>query len=320
MKNVKSGHEHPIVCLDAGHYGKYNRSPVLTSYYESEVVWKLTQYEKAELERYGIEVWLTRTQQARDLALVTRGKKSEGADLFESNHSNACDTESVDRPVVIFLLDDNCGVIDEQSQAIAELMGKTIQNTMGTKGAAQIYSRKASHDRDGDGKKNDDYYGVLFGAHQVGTPAIISEHSFHTNKAAAKWLSEDANLRLLAAAKARAIAQWFDVADKVSGDTEKENAAQTNAAASEMASSYAASLNGTYKVNRSVLYLRSGAGTKPNAHGSNKTILTTMPKNAKVRCYGYYTTVYGQKWLYIQYTADGVTYTGFANGKYLKKV
>lgn len=218
--------------------------------------------------------------------------------------------------MVIYLLDDNCGVIDERSRDIAQLMGTAIRETMDTRGAAQIYSRRASHDRDGDGKKNDDYYGVLYGAHQVGTPAIISEHSFHTNRAAAKWLSDDANLRLLAATKALAIANWFGVSENM----KEEKPAQTNAAAVEMAKSYAKSLARTYKVNRSTLYLRSGAGTKPNTHGSNKTILANMPKGAKVRCYGYYTSVYGTKWLYIQYTAAGITYTGFANGKYLKKV
>ena len=29
------------VCLDAGHWGKYNRSPVVPAYYESEMNWKL---------------------------------------------------------------------------------------------------------------------------------------------------------------------------------------------------------------------------------------------------------------------------------------
>ncbi len=33
MKNVKSGHAQPIICLDAGHYGKYNRSPAIPEYY-----------------------------------------------------------------------------------------------------------------------------------------------------------------------------------------------------------------------------------------------------------------------------------------------
>lgn len=36
MKNVKSGHAQPVVCLDAGHFGKYNRSPVVPDYYETD--------------------------------------------------------------------------------------------------------------------------------------------------------------------------------------------------------------------------------------------------------------------------------------------
>lgn len=29
------------VCLDAGHYGKYNRSPAVSSYYESDMIYWL---------------------------------------------------------------------------------------------------------------------------------------------------------------------------------------------------------------------------------------------------------------------------------------
>lgn len=29
------------ICLDAGHYGKYNRSPAVKTYYESDMNWKL---------------------------------------------------------------------------------------------------------------------------------------------------------------------------------------------------------------------------------------------------------------------------------------
>ena len=38
------------VCLDAGHYCKYNRSPAVSSYYESDMTWKLHNYLKKELE------------------------------------------------------------------------------------------------------------------------------------------------------------------------------------------------------------------------------------------------------------------------------
>lgn len=41
MKHVKDGHVRPVICLDAGHEEKYNRSPAVPEYYESEINWKL---------------------------------------------------------------------------------------------------------------------------------------------------------------------------------------------------------------------------------------------------------------------------------------
>ena len=219
MKNVKSGHNRPIVCLDAGHYGKYNRSPVVPTYYESTAMWTLHNYLATELESHGIQVIKTRTSQAKDLDLSARGRASKGADLFISLHSNACGTESVDRPVGIYLVDDNCGTIDEASKEIAALLAETVSEVMQTKDKPNTYSKLASSDRDGDGKKNDDYYGVLYGCHQVGTAGLILEHSFHTNTRAAKWLLDDANLKSLAKAEAKTLADWFGISTAVSAPT-----------------------------------------------------------------------------------------------------
>lgn len=210
MKNVKAGHTHPIVCLDAGHYGnKYNHSPVVPEYYESNMNWKLHLLLKEQLESYGIEVRRTRTNKAKDLALVSRGKASEGCDLFLSLHSNAASAENVDRPVGIYMVDDDCGAIDEMSKELAVLLSEVVAEVMQTKNKAQQYSKQAQSDRDGDGEKDDDYYGVLFGAHQVGTAAVILEHSFHTNARAAKWLLDDGNLAKMAQAEAEVIAEYF---------------------------------------------------------------------------------------------------------------
>lgn len=214
MKNIKPGHTRPIVCLDAGHYGKYNRSPVVPAYYESNMNWKLHLLLKAELESFGIQVKTTRASQGRDLALNKRGAAAEDADFFLSLHSNAADEESVDRPVGIYLVDDNCGEIDEMSKELAVLLSEVVADVMQTKGKAQQYSKLSGNDRDGDGLRNDDYYGVLYGAHQVGTAGIILEHSFHTNTRAAKWLLVDANLEKLAKAEAAAIAAYFGVIKK----------------------------------------------------------------------------------------------------------
>lgn len=86
----------------------------------------------------------------------------------------------------------------------------------------------------------------------------------------------------------------------------------TEKTATKSAKSYSKSIAGTYKVTASSLNVRNGAGT---THKS----MVKIPKGTKVKNYGYYTSVLGTKWLYIQFTYNNVTYTGFASGKYLKK-
>ena len=209
MKNVKKGHIKPRICVDAGHYGKYNRSPVVPAYYESEVMWKLHLMQKEELEKRGMEVTTTRADQSKDMGLKARGKASKDCDLFLSNHSNAASSEGVDYPVAYHLYPDSGTQIDDQSKELAGLLAPVVAKTMGTKQAGRIATRKGSGDWNGDGVLNDNYYSVLNGARLVGTPGIILEHSFHTNKAAAQWLLKDENLRKLAQAEADVIAQWF---------------------------------------------------------------------------------------------------------------
>jgi hypothetical protein len=81
--------------------------------------------------------------------------------------------------------------------------------------------------------------------------------------------------------------------------------------AADAAASYLKSLAGTY-VTTAQLNCRNGAGT-------SKSVLVVIPKGTKVQNYGYYTAVSGVKWLYIQFTLNGTTYTGFASSAYLSK-
>lgn len=200
------------ICLDAGHYGKYNRSPVIPQYYESDMVWKLHLMLKEELEKYGFEVITTRLLQANDLGLVARGQLSKGCDLFISLHSNAVGSsgnESIDYPVAYALVDDNTTTIDEKSKEIGNILAKVVETTMKTNQKARVNTRKAESDRNGDGIKNDNYYGVLHGARIVNTPGVILEHSFHTNTKATKWLLNDNNLRQLAINEAKVLSDYF---------------------------------------------------------------------------------------------------------------
>lgn len=186
------------ICLDAGHYAKYNRSPAVPEYYESQMNWKLHNLLKKALEGYGVEVIQTRADQTKDLGLQARGRASKGCDLFLSIHSNAVGNgvnESVDYPVVYT-------PISGKGDAIGKKLADCIAEVMDTRQAGQARPRKSDNG-------NWDYYGVIYGATSVGTVGLILEHSFHTNTRSTRWLMDDANLAKLAEAEAAVIAQHY---------------------------------------------------------------------------------------------------------------
>lgn len=184
------------ICLDAGHSKKYNQSPCDGRYYESDMVWKLTELQKKYLQQYGAEVITTRAGQNTDMGLEGRGLASKGYDLFISNHSNAVNggvNESIDYPAAY------CAINGSADQ-IGLLLAQCVETTIGTKQAARIEHKKG---------QNGNYYGVLRGATSAGTPGLILEHSFHTNSRITTWLLDDNNLDRLAKAEADMIAAFY---------------------------------------------------------------------------------------------------------------
>ena len=183
------------ICLDAGHFGKYNPSPIVKGYYEAEMAWKLHLLLKTELESYGCQVITTRADQTKDLEVSKRGKAAQGCDLFISLHSNAtadC-SASADYPIVY-------GQISGIADALAEKLASRIADVMQTKQKGRVGHRKGN---------NGDYYGVLRGSAAVGVPGLLIEHSFHTNERSAKWLMDESNLKQLAQAEAEVIAKHY---------------------------------------------------------------------------------------------------------------
>lgn len=196
MKNVKSGHTQPIVCLDAGHYGKYNRSPAIPEYYESDMNWKLHLMLKSALEKYGIKVKTTRTYKEKDLSLNARGTAAKNCDLFISIHSNATGSqvnEDIDY-VIVFV------PLDGSGDGIGKILAEGISDVMGTKQKGRISTREGS---------NGDYYGVIRAAVAAGTVGLLVEHSFHTNTRSTRWLMDDNNLKRLAETEAALIAEYY---------------------------------------------------------------------------------------------------------------
>lgn len=220
------------ICLDAGHYKGYNAGAV-KGYYEGDIVWKITNYQKKYLEEYeGVTVVLTRSDISKDLSLANRGAKSKGCDLFLSNHTNAVTIESVDRAVVIYPFDNI-----NNSKALADKLASVINKTIGAKQNYQLMQKTLPN-------RKQDYYGVMRSARSAGCPRYyILEHGFHTNKAICTWLMSDSNLEKLAKAEVEVIAAYYGL---------KKKSGSTNTSSS---TSY------LVEINTSVLNVRKGAGT-----------------------------------------------------------
>lgn len=281
------------VCLDAGHYAKYNRSPGISEYWESERMWKLTELLATALKKKGVTVVKTRTNQAIDLALVNRGKAAQGCDLFLSIHSNAVGSgmnESVDYPVAYVMLD---GSSTDIGLKLAEIVQKQMETTQKARTATRATS------------SGGEYYGVLRGAKAVGVPGLILEHSFHTNTKATNWLLSDANLKKLAEAEAVCIADWLkNNASKTTTTTTTTTASITVDPAMGFTTAY----KKTYTVNASGLNMRTGAG-------GTKDIIKVLHRGDKFTCYGYFTKFNGTVWLL---GVDEAGATGFCSKDYLK--
>lgn len=188
------------IMIDAGHYGKYNPGSV-SGYYESDMAWTLHKYLKAELESYGFEVGVTRTNKDKDMEVYSRGLKAKGYDLFISLHSNAINSENTKRVVVIHPIS---GAGEDLATKLAYAVLDTMNLSQDKYWYIQTYTRAYSKS-----KPTTDYYGVIRGAVAAGSIGLIIEHSFHTNKEACAWLMKDSNLKKLAVAEAKAIAEYY---------------------------------------------------------------------------------------------------------------
>lgn len=213
----------PKILLDAGHYDKYNQSNVHKSYYEGTQMWKLQQHLKIQLEKYGFTVGSTKSSingypktSGKD-DVYKRGQMAKGYDLMISLHSNACGTESVNRAVIIYPM-------SGAKNSLAAQLGTCLKSTMGLS-SYQLMQRDyntGSICSDVKSSKKD-YYGVIRGSVAQGVPCLIIEHGFHTNTAVAKWLMSDTNLRKLAEAEAKVIADHFGLKKQTSTSTTQSN-------------------------------------------------------------------------------------------------
>ena len=208
-----------LVVIDPGHTGNTYNAGAVKGYYESKAVYDLSLYEKAALEKRGIDVILTR-ERNQDPGLYERGqmavKKGRGYAnvVFESNHSNAFNGKA-------------CGVTIirsahlPSSEKLANRMIDAIVKVM-KPSTGITYNRGVTTKTQSNGA---DWYGVIRGAVSGATTQgqakngpvrydYIVEHGFHDNQKECQFLSKQENLKAIAEAKAAVIADYFGIRDK----------------------------------------------------------------------------------------------------------
>lgn len=207
-----------LVVIDPGHVGSTYNAGVVKGYYESAAVWKLSQYEKAALEKYGIKVIITKNNINDDIPLYNRGqiavKNAKGYDavVFESNHTNAANGKAFGVNVIRSKhLDGSVTLANKLANAVVSVMRPATGVTYNRGVSTKVQSNGA------------DWYGVIRGAVSGATCesngpvqyAFIVEHGFHDNHKECAFLAESNNLKKIAEAKAKAIAEYFGLKKSV---------------------------------------------------------------------------------------------------------
>ena len=212
------------IMLDAGHYGKYNRSPHVKEYYESERMWVLCRLLQMQLEKRGHIVQTTREEQKKDLAVTERGKKAEENDLFISLHSNDFDgSENIEKAektdyVVAFVPSYADNERCRNSKKLGLMLAECVKGALGSKQSARTSTKLKEN--------GDEWYGVLRGWQKTDCSlGLILEHGFHSNPNTANWLLDDINLLKLAEDEAEVITSFlegdFEIEEETGINTDK---------------------------------------------------------------------------------------------------
>ena len=208
-----------LVVIDPGHTGNTYNAGAVKGYYESKAVYDLSLYEKAALEKRGIDVIMTR-ERNQDPGLYERGqmavKKGHGYAnvVFESNHSNAFNGKAYG---VTIIRSAHLPSSEKLANRMIDAIVKVMKPSTGI-----TYNRGVTTKTQSNGA---DWYGVIRGAvsgevsqKQAQNGPVhydyIVEHGFHDNQKECQFLSKQENLKAIAEAKAAVIADYFGISDK----------------------------------------------------------------------------------------------------------
>lgn len=208
------------ICLDPGHGGYQNLG--LRGYYESVGNLSACLLLKDELEKYGFEVFMTRTSINENPSIQTaRGQMAvkNGCKVFISWHSDA-NANNATRGVTVIR-----SLKRPKSVELGKKLATAIVGAMGTKYSPYggndggVWTRPYSAQ-----SPNSDYYAVLRNAvtSDVVEHAFLIEHGFHTNGLDVAVLDSAAGRAKIVQAEAAALAAYFGMSKGDGGGSEFE--------------------------------------------------------------------------------------------------
>jgi N-acetylmuramoyl-L-alanine amidase len=191
-----------VVVLDPGHGGS-DPGAVSGSYKEKDLVLKISQYTKTELEKYsGITVKMTRTDDTYvGLEERTIIAKNYDADLFVSQHLNAATSSANGAEVFVSL--------NSTYNSDSTILGSYILDRLTGVG---LNNRGVKTKLSSDGVN--DYYSVIRNSVSRGFPGIIVESAFITGSDDVSIISTEGGLNSIGIATATAIAEYYGLSKK----------------------------------------------------------------------------------------------------------
>ena len=197
-----------IITIDPGHT-KNTNAGVIKGYYEGNAMYALAQHlADALLEYESMRVVITRKENENP-SLEERGSlaKKSGSKIFISLHSNST-SESESASYV-------CGFYSVKRAVSKNLCAKLISSVTDVmKVSTDAWNRGALTKKTSNGE---DYYGVIRSSvsdDSIVEYSFIIEHGFHSNKKECEFLLKDDNLKKIAVAEAKAIADYFGIKKK----------------------------------------------------------------------------------------------------------
>ena len=213
-----------IICLDPGH-GSTDPGACATyngvEYHEADLVLKIAQYLKAELETYrDVLVVMTREDNDGDPEVINPKKISPRvdyaaemqADVLVSLHLNASTNKDIHGAMML----DSNGNYNPGAAQVAYAIGANILTRLSALGLVNRghLPRNSQDYKNPDGSVAD-YYGIVRGGMWRNMPAMIVEHCFITSAEDFNgYLNTDKKLAALAHADAEGIAAYYGLVKK----------------------------------------------------------------------------------------------------------